>query len=300
MVEKIMVKNLSTNQELDMDKLNTPDYILDYIDWGQASVNYNTSQFINQIGVSVVSASYKSRNIDISGFIIAESEGEMTSRKKEINNFFVPMQEYLVKYKEYQIKMRINSSVRYSNTEETNNNECICKFKVSGFCPYPLFSLFDDIELKVGKYVELFHFPFHIAEEKPVTFAVRSIGDYRQRIIRNTGQTPIGFKFTFEATGNTVLNPVLYNFTSNEFFKIRKQLYENEVVEVNTNYGEKSIVGGIGTQRQNYFRYISDDSSWLMLSPGDNLIGYSAESGVDLLNIKMEISPKFVEVQECF
>lgn len=301
MVESIMVKDINTNQELIMDKFNTPDYILDYIDWGQATVNYNTSQYVNQIGVTVISASYKSRNIDISGFIVANSELEMTERKKFINGFFVPMHEYIVKYKEFQIKMRIDSSVRYTNTEERNNNEVICRFKISGMCPYPLFSLFRDVQINVGKYVDLFHFPFYVTEEKPILFAVRSIGEYRKRIITNTGQLPIGFKFTMEATDGEVVNPSLYNFSTGEHFTIEKTLVQNEIVEVNTNVGFKSIMGRIGSQPPtNYFQYMSDDSSWLTLIVGNNLIGYDATSGQDSLKITMEISPHFVEVQECF
>jgi hypothetical protein len=301
MVESIMIKDIDTNQELNMDKFNTPGYILDYVDWGQATVNYNTSQYVNQIGVTVISASYKSRSIDISGFIVAESESQMTERKRLINGFFVPMHEYLVKYREFQIKVRINSSVRYTNTEETSNNECICRFKISGMCPYPLFTLFRDVQINVGKYVDLFHFPFYVTEEKPILFAVRSIGEYRKRIIKNTGQIPIGFKFTMEATDGSVENPTLYNFTTDEHFTIEKTLVEGEVVEINTNAGFKSIMGRIGSaQPTNYFQYMSADSSWLNLIPGNNLIGYNATSGEDSLKITMEISPQFVEVQECF
>lgn len=296
-----MIKDINTEEELLMDKYTTEDYILDYVDWTQASVNYNTSQYVNQIGVTVISASYKSRNIDISGFIIANSESEMTERKRRINNFFSPFHEYLVKYKEYQIKMRIDSSVRYTNTEERNNNEVVCRFKISGICPYPLFSLFRDVQINVGKYVDLFHFPFYVAEEKPILFAVRSIGMYRKRIITNTGQLPIGFKFTMEATDGEVVNPSLYNFTTGEHFTIEKTLVQNEMVEVNTNTGFKSIIGKIGSQPPiNYFQYISDDSSWLTLALGNNLIGYDTTSGQDSLKITMEISPQFVEVQECF
>ena len=301
MVESIKIQDIDTGEELEMDKLTTTDYILDYADWAQASVNYGTSQYINQIGVTVISTSYKSRNIDISGFIIADTEQEMTNRIRKLNGFFVPMHEYLVIYKEFQIKMRIDSSVRYTNTDETNNNEAICRFKISGMCPYPLFSLFQDIQLKVEKYVDLFHFPFHITEEELVRLAVKSIGEYRQRIIRNTGQFPIGFKFKMLATANAVENPTLYNFTTNEHFKIEKTLEWKEEVEVNTSVGSKTIIGRIGDAAPtNYFQYMSSDSSWLTLVPGDNLIGYSADDGIDLLKIEMEISPQFLEVQECF
>ena len=300
MVEIITIQNINTVEELFMEKLTTSDYILDYIDWGQATVSRSTSQYVNQIGITVIGTIYKSRNIDLSGFIIADSEQEMTNRKTKLNNFFIPTYEYVLKYKGYKINIKIDSSVRYTNTEERNNNEVICRFKVSGICPYPLFSLNNDLNIKVGKYVGFFHFPFHITEEEPIVFAIEAAGETRKRIIKNIGQIPIGMKIIFKATDNSVMNPVLYNYTTGEYFKIQKQVFGNETIEINTNSGAKSIVGGIGSERTNYFRYMAEGSSWIILQPGDNIIGYSADNGIDILEVKLEISPRFVEVQECF
>ena len=301
MIESIIIRDITTNEDLYMDKLTTPNFILDYIDWGQASVSQNTTQYINQIGVTVVGVTFKSRNIDISGFIIADSELEMTNLKSKINNFFNPIDKYEVLYKDYKIGFRVSSSVRYTNTEEKSNNEVICKFKVSGICPYPLFSIFDDIQFAVREDVGMFRFPFSVAEEKPIIFGINSIGEYHQRVIKNIGQIPIGFKFTMRSIGNVVRNPTLYNFSTGEHLTLNTVLENNEQVEINTTIGSKYIVGKVrDNPERNYIQYMTNDSSWLTLAKGDNLIGYSAEAGIELLKIELSVSPRFLEVQECF
>lgn len=299
MIETIMVQNKNTSEILQMDKLTTQDYVLDYVDWGQASVDQYTTKYINQIGVTIIKVSYKSRNIEISGFIIANTEKEMNERKSFLNRFVNPQNEYNAIYKNYQIMFMPLSSVRYSNTEETNNNEVICKFKISGVCPYPLFSVVNDLNVKVGKYVSGFRFPFHVTEEEPIVFGVRAAGDYRKRVVKNEGAISIGFKFYFKANGS-VENPTLYNFTTGEYFSITKELQEGEIIEVNTTIGYKTVMGGIGYPSENYFRYMDLNSDWLVLNVGENIIGYSADDGVDNLEIGLELPLQFLEVQECF
>ena len=300
MVETIKIQNKNTSEFLEMDKLNTEDYILDYVDWGQASVDQFTQKHINQVGVTILKVSYKSRNIEISGFIIADTEEEMTERKKYLNGFVNPQNEYYAIYKRYQIMFMPTMSVRYTNTEETNNNEVICRFKITGVCPYPLFSLADDIVLPVGKYISGFHFPYHINVGSYITFGVKAEGEYRKRNVRNEGSSAVGFKFQFKAINGNVSNPTLYNFTTGEEFKILKELTPGEVVKVDTIVGEKTVMGGTSEPYTNYIQYMDINSDWLTLAVGDNIIGYSVDAGLANLEITMDISLRFLEVQECF
>lgn len=300
MIESIVILDKETQQSFEMDKINTEDYVLDYVDWGQASVDQFTQKHINQIGVTVLKVSYKSRNIEISGFIVAETEEQMTERKRFMNGFINPQHEYEAIYKDYKIMFMPTMSVRYTNTEETNNNEVICRFKITGVCPYPLFSLVTDVKKLVGKYSEAFHFPFHIEKGRKITIAVRATGEYRKRNIVNQGSVAIGIKFHFRATTGSVENPVLYNFTTGQEFKINKELVSDEIVEVDTIVGEKSVMGGVHQANTNYFQYMDVNSDWIMLDVGDNIIGYSATSGISNLEVIMELPIKFLEVQECF
>ena len=300
MVESITIRNKRNNEELVMDKLTTPNYILDYADWGQASVDQFTAKFINQFGVSIVGISFKSREIEISGFAVATEDDEMSKRKRFLNGFFNPQSEYEVVYKNYKIAFRPTTSVRYANVDESNNNEVMCRFKISGVCPYPLFSLDSISTIYVGEFISSFHFPFYMTEEEPVTFAIRSIGDYRQRIIKNNGHIETGIKFYMEAKDEPVDTPTLYNFTTNQFFKIEKLLRVGERIEINTETGYKSVIGSYGGVSENYLKYKSQDSSWLTFIQGENMVGYGAERGMENLDIRIEVPEKYLEVQECF
>lgn len=305
MVESITIKNIETEEKLTMDKMNTKNYVLEYVDWGQATVNQYTSKFVNQVGISVNGTSFKERNIEIVGIIIANSEEEMAERKKFLNSFINPQKQYEAIYKQYKIVFYPLTSIKYSNTDDKDNNEVICKFKISGICPNPLFALADIETLELEKIQSAFKFPFHTSEDMGAIFGIEIISDNKRRVIVNRGQVDIGVRFKFvNATGNTeeVVYPVLYNFTTGQKFEVKRVMWPSQYIEVDTNIGSKSIIGGYlwATQRDNYFKYKTLESDWITLKVGENLIGYGAERNENLLTVILEVDNRFMEVQECY
>lgn len=51
--------------------------------------------------------------------------------------------------------------------------------------------------------------------------------------------------------------------------------------------------GGVKT---NVFNYIDLDSTFLQLAPGDNLLRYDAESGIENLDVAIYYRPQYVGV----
>lgn len=304
MIESIRIKNVETEEDFYMDKLTTQDYILDYVDWGSAEADQFTSKYVGQVGVSVNQTSFKQRDIEISGFIVADTEEQMSERKKFLNRFINPQKEYEAIYKDYKIGFRPIASIRYTNTEESNNNEVICKFKISGFCPNPLFALTDIVKMELKGEQGMFHFPFHTTDTVGAVFGIELNSETKERVIINRGAVDIGIKFTFvnNGTQEEIISPTLYNYTTNQHFTVARGLYPSQFITVDTNIGSKSIIGGFNwaTNTVNYFKYKTIDSEWIVLKPGENLIGFSAEFNEDLLSVKVEIDNRFLEVQECY
>ena len=221
----------------------------------------------------------------------------MSARKKFINAFVSPIEMYTAIYKGYSIRFQPVRSVQYANEEETENNECICKFKISGICPSPLFSLADDLDAKLALFIGQFHFPLYMTTEEPVVFGTKI--ENHSIVINNFGDVDTGMMFTMGANG-VVNTPTVTNQTTGESFTVSKSLSLGEIVVVNTQIGSKSIKGGTGGSLQNYFQYKTLDSKWIQLKKGLNVIKYSAISGVDNLTVDFRYSPKFMEVQECY
>lgn len=114
--------------------------------------------------------------------------------------------------------------------------------------------------------------------------------------IENKGAVPVGMKIVFTASG-TVLNPEIIDVNTQTFFKINKTMVAGESITVNTNIGEKKIIGSLNGVELNYFKYRDLDSTWLQLQTGDNLIRYDADANLDALQVSIYHNDKYLEVQ---
>lgn len=310
MVENITLKNTDTLALLELDVVTTPYYILNTVDWGQVESTHHSYKYVNQIGVYVTGTSLETRDVVVSGWIIAGTENQMSERKRMLNSFVNPQQPIELKYKEYVLEFLPDKSIKYSATIN-DNNEVICKFEIAGIAPNPLFR--ENIQHKVTAAAirGMFHFPFIIGcgnEElgnegnldngyPTVMFGLKEpslIVD-----VYNKGSVSVGMELVFRSTG-TVSNPSFINVRTQEYFKINKTLVAGEEIRINTNIGEKKIIGTLNGVSHNYFKYYDLDSVWLQLAVGDNFFRYDADSNLDALECYVYFYNRYLEVQECY
>lgn len=300
MVEKIILRKVKNSEELALDMVSTPDYILKSVDWGTVAGTHHSYKYINQIGVSVTSTSLETRNIVIEGWIVARNENHMTSLKRKINFFVNPQEEINLFYSDYVISFVPSETVKYSAGVK-ENNDVFCKFQINGLCPSPLFSSINECSSPFVMTVPSFHFPLILSQSLPdkgVVFGKRTPSLFANVV--NEGTVPIGMRIVFKANG-TIVNPSLINVATQEEFIINKTMVANEEIEINTNVGEKSVRGKIGNNDfENYFMYKDIDSPWLQLAVGDNLFRYNAVEGIDNLDVFVYFTNRFLEVEECY
>ena len=300
MVEGIKLQNVETRAVLTLDMVSTPDFILNSVDWGAVESTHHSFKYVNQIGVYVTGTSLETRSVTIQGWVIAENESMMTIRKTTLNRFFNPQQAVDLFYKDYVLRFLPNTSIRYS-TVIAENNEVICKFKVEGYCPDPLFS--EQVESKVAaaSTQAMFHFPLIISETPNPPGGI--IFGLRQPslivTVTNNGAVDVGMKIVFRASG-TLTNPSLIEVNTQKFFKVNKTMVAGEEITIDTIIGEKKIEGYLNGITSNYFKYRDLDSEWLQLKVGDNLFRYDADQNVGNLEVYIYYNNKCLEVQECY
>ncbi len=114
--------------------------------------------------------------------------------------------------------------------------------------------------------------------------------------INNTGAVECGMRIQFKALA-TVINPSLFNINTREFIKINKTLNAGDVLECTTEFSNKRIemIRNNGS-RENVFNWIDLDSEFLQLEPGDNLLRYNADSGIDNLEVAIYYTPLYLGV----
>lgn len=300
MVENVIITNTVLGVNLELDKVTTPWFILDYINWGQIESDQNTNKYVGQHGESLVSSSLGTRDIELSGWVIATSEADMSLRKRYLNQFVNPLQMMQVTYGQYNITFYPATTIEYSS-ETTENNEVVCKFMIEGTAYDPLFTDVDESEVIAADIIGMFHFPL-IIQEAPDPPGGVVFGNIETSLVMNVvneGSVETGMTITFSARGH-VKNPILTNVDTQEYFRLNKEMQAGEVVKVNTVIGSKSIRGELNGVKSNYFKYRNFGSTWLQLSIGENFFVYGAEEDVENLEVTIEFYNRYLEVQECF
>ena len=300
LVEGVKLQNVETRAILTLDMVSTDDYILDSVDWGQVESTRHSYKYVNQIGVYVTGTSLETRNVKIQGWVIAEDSTQMSQRKRVLNRFFNPQQAVDLFYQDYVLRFLPNTSIQYSTTI-ADNNEVVCKFKVEGFCPDPLFAKQLENKTVAASTVGLFHFPLVISKSPDppggTVFGLRKPSLIVA--IENNGAVSVGMRIVFKANG-TITGPTLVDVNRQKYFKINKTLQAGEQIEVNTVTGQRKIVGTTNGITSNYFKYRDLDSEWLQLAVGSNLFRYDADSNISNLEVYIYYNDKYLEVQECY
>lgn len=298
MIEAITLVNNVTNAKLELDMDTTPSFILGSVSWGQIKGSHHTYSYVGQVGETHASTTLGTRDVEIEGWIIAETPALMTQRKRILNRFVNPQQEMTLFYSDYKITFFPDSSVKYGDDYE-DNNDVIVKFAIDGESFDPLFRNRNKSRVNSGYEVGMFHFPLIISETPDPPGGIvfgRKIFNYMMNVY-NAGAVSTGFTVEFIAN-SSVVNPALINVSTQEIIKIDKTLQPGEKITVTTTIGEKSVTSELNGVVSNAFKYKSFDSSWIQLAVGDNVFRYDADDGINDLMVNIIYENRFLEVQE--
>ena len=264
-----MFELILENQRGDAVALNnTKNYDVKEIDGlYPAGANIVTSQTSLDDGSKYNSSKVNERSLNISVAIKCDAERSRLNLYK------------IIKPKHY-IKMIYRSAARDVFCEGYVSDISIDHFaqqqsaSISIICPEPYFNDAQEIIDTITQILDAFHFPFAITSADPVP-----LGEYNttsEMNIINSGEVESGAEIEIHATG-TVKNPAIYNRETGEYFKLETTLQDGDTVHINTKIKKKSVYVFRDGQNVNLFNYVSEDSTWLQLMPGDNVLTYDAE-----------------------
>ena len=145
---------------------------------------------------------------------------------------------------------------------------------ISILCPDPFFRDANSHIEDISKVVNLFEFPFSIAEE------VTELGTYdnaKEIYLENKGDIPTGMQIEIHASG-MVRNPTIKNVIDQSFFKLNYTLDKGDIVYISTYKGRKKIEVFKNGKYENIFNTIAEGSTWLKLAVGTSVYMYDADA----------------------
>lgn len=112
--------------------------------------------------------------------------------------------------------------------------------------------------------------------------------------VRNTGNVPCGATFEFIAQG-VVEDPLLIDVVSGKFIKLKRAMQPGEIVTVTTHFANKKVVSSLGGGT-NAFASLDQESDFLQLAVGTNLLRYDAKTNLNNLEVNVYFRPLYLGV----
>ena len=227
-----------------------------------SSVNTTTD------GSSINSVRLENRNI----VIYTTVEGDVETNRINLYKYFPVKKNVKIYFNNGNRNVYIEGVVELIECDLFSSKQVA---QISIICPKPYFKDVNELITLFGDVTKKFSFPFSISKTG-MEFSIVTVN--QRKSIINTGDVETGIIIQLSAFG-TVVNPIIYDAINRTHIKLNFSMQPSDVIVINTNVGEKSIELIRDGESQNVMGYMSQDSTWFILTPGDNIFTYDADGG---------------------
>lgn len=248
-----------------------------------------TSKAAGQDGETYHETLMEGRDIRIEIVILANSNEKLFELRRQLNRVFNPkMGEGTLTYENGYGKWNIKAASVQAPVEGEKFSTTQ-RMMLNLRCSNPYWRNISEIKTKIALWVGDFEFPLEILEEGI------EIGHRESNLIVNVynkGDVSCGMRIEFKALA-TVVNPSLFNVYTREFIKVKRTLESGDKLIITTDFANKKVELVRNGVASNVFHYIDLSSTFLQLSPGDNLLRYDAEEGIENLEVSIYHTPLY-------
>jgi len=259
-----LTQDESNYQIASIDGLNPP------------KANINTTQIAGMDGGRFKSSYVNMRNV----VLMVAINGDVEQNRLRLYNFFGAGKWCKLYYKNDSRNVYCEG---YCETIDGSLFAIKQQIQISIICPDPYFKSLAEIESDISKVFANFEFPFAI-DESGKEFSI--IDEYREAEVYNPGEIACGAIIRMSAKADGIVNPIIRNVSTGEFLGLELTLNHGDVLEINTNKGQKAITQYINDVPQNAINALMKDSTWFQLEPGLNRYYYEADANETYLRIE--------------
>lgn len=246
------------------------------------SADINTASVVGMDGTLFNSARANQRNIVLT---VAVHE-PIESNRLNLYNFFRIKRLVTLRYKTQYRDVYITGYVESIEVKAWSKSQAA---QISIICPQPFWVASDDTTVWFSEVIALFEFPFSIPSAG-IEFSRRQI---IQSLIFNAGEIEVGGIIKFRAKASGVKNPIFYNQTTNKYFGVKVTMQANDIITINSKFGEKSVTLLRSGTETNLLANRYGGSEWLTFIPGKNFVSFDADEGASDLDSVLTITQKF-------
>ncbi|MCC2231114.1 phage tail family protein [Lachnospiraceae bacterium CLA-AA-H215] len=239
--------------------------IVDYSDLESPEYDYDTEKRLSGYGSTIRSRRISEREITITAEYKSRREGKEEAREF-VTRFFRPYTSGNLTVRRGTLERNIDYEISEFRSKNTNIYDRF-RFQLTLLCPDPAL-LSEKRTGDITTWVNGLRFPFKLP------FSLRRHGD-TYTIIENKGdlETPVLIRFYGPA-----LNPVIQNVSTGEHVKVRCSLKDGEILEINTDYGAKSVILRRGGESENLNQVLDLSSRFFWLQLGENVMSYKSDN----------------------
>lgn len=276
---------------------NRPPYLLSSISGtGAPGVDIQLQKAPYQDGQTFVDALLEERVINLEVAIKETSKLALYQRRREISRIFNPKLGPGVLRYEYDGGALDISAVAESPPAFPIGRDArgpnFQRALITLMCPNPFWRDTAATKAEVAVWHGAFEFPLEIVAEG-IELGFRELSLIAN--IYNPGDVACGMEIHFKALA-TVENPSLFNVNTRESLKLNRTMDAGEVLIITTYFANKRVESFKNGVTTNVFHYIDLESTFLQLEPGDNLLRYDADDGLDNLEVDIYFNPQYAGV----
>ena len=265
--------------------LKEPEYgVVDYEGLESTDYEMETEANINDIGERKKRKKLLARPITIE-FDYLGSDEKKSQKRQELIGFFSPFRSGTLTVDYMGVERTIEYEVTGFKISSKNVYDTLsCLLELS--CMDPMFQDVLQMGEKISTWVDGWKWKFKLP------FRMKQRGEPRKNII-NEGhvETPVEIEFHGPA-----VNPQILNLITGEFIRIERELTSDDILYINTAFGEKKVEIIRDGVREDAFDYLDLESKFFSLQVGDNVIEYQSENGLNPQSVQIYYYNRYIGV----
>ena len=229
----------------------------------------NTTDSANLDGAIFNSAKLETKNI----VILVKINGDAEANRQRLYLFCRTKELCTVYYKNQNRDVFIKG---YVETFEVNPFDQSQAAQISILCPSAYFTGAQEITTDISNNLKRFYFPFAIDYDDPIP--ISEYESERVTNVYNASESDTGVKIIININED-ISSVLIKNIKTNEQMLLTYAFLEDDVVEINTIKGQKSVALIRNGVRSNLFTAVDRSSTFFQLAMGDNFFSYLVDGG---------------------